>query len=108
MAMEWVEALERRVARTGNERYRLLCADDHPDHEAWRANIVASESGIPAAKAPGPESITVTTSVALTRAMKSCPFRSIEGCGCTGGRCALRGGAAVSHLDCFPCVERYG
>jgi hypothetical protein len=34
--MEWIKALELIVARTLHSRYRALCADDHPDHCAWR------------------------------------------------------------------------
>jgi hypothetical protein len=34
--MDWRAALEIMVTRTGHARYRTLCADDHPDHCAWR------------------------------------------------------------------------
>jgi hypothetical protein len=39
-AMTWPEALERVVAATLVERYRDLCSDAYPDHEAWRGWIV--------------------------------------------------------------------
>src|SRR5437879_5762329 len=46
--MTWTEAVETVVARTGHERYRELCADDRPDHEAWRAKVIAKVTGQPA------------------------------------------------------------
>lgn len=49
----------------------------------------------------------VHESLALTRSMNRCDFRSTKGCGCSGARCALRGGAIVSHVDCFDCLRRY-
>jgi len=39
--MHWREALDLAVARTGHERYRALCDDAHPDHEAWRLTVLA-------------------------------------------------------------------
>ena len=43
----------------------------------------------------------------LHRLMRRCPWRSTEGCGCTGARCGLRS-AIVSHRDCLDCVRTYG
>ena len=98
--MTWEHALEAVVARTRHERYRALCADAHPDRGAWRAEVVRL-----AAAGPRPS---VAESLARTRGMRSCPFRSTDrSCGCSGGRCALRRGASVSHLDCFDCLSRY-
>lgn len=37
--MTWQEDLEIAIAVTKHERFRVLCADDHPDHEAHRAYI---------------------------------------------------------------------
>ena len=45
--MTYPEALEIVIARTKHERYRQLCADDHPDHLAWRAHVIAEASGAP-------------------------------------------------------------
>lgn len=42
--MSWREALEREVARTGNARYRMLCADDHPRREDWRRIVVEKDA----------------------------------------------------------------
>lgn len=59
----------------------------------------------PAAEPARPE---VAQSLALLEAMKACAFRAVApGCGCSAARCALRGGAPVSHPDCFDCVRRY-
>ena len=100
--MHWTDALEIIVARTRHERYRVLCADDHPDREAWRIRILAM------AAEPEP-AIPVSVALTLARRMRCCPFRSTDpGCGCSGGRCALRRGAIVSHRDCFDCLSRYG
>jgi hypothetical protein len=38
--MDWRESLEIVVARTGHERYRALCADDHPQHAEYRRLVV--------------------------------------------------------------------
>jgi hypothetical protein len=43
--MNWQEALEIVLERTKHERYRVLCADDHPDHDAWREQMVAKATG---------------------------------------------------------------
>jgi hypothetical protein len=45
--MTWTEALDILVARTRHERYRQLCAEDHPDHEVWRARVVSEATGQP-------------------------------------------------------------
>lgn len=50
--MDWPEALETVVGRTRHERYRALCADDHPDHAIWRAKVVAKATGMPAPSYP--------------------------------------------------------
>jgi hypothetical protein len=77
----------------GFDRARFLAA-----HPRLAARLAArGDRGRPSARA----------SIRLARAMTACPYRSTLHCGCTGGRCALRGGARVSHRDCFPCLERY-
>lgn len=43
--MDWPEALEIVVARTGHERYRALCADDHPDHDIHRRRMIERATG---------------------------------------------------------------
>ena len=46
--------------------------------------------------------------LALARRMRACPYRSQDAsCGCSGGRCGLRRGGPVSHIDCFDCLRRY-
>jgi hypothetical protein len=50
--MDWTEALKIVIARTRHEPYRELCADDHPDHCAWRRLMLrlAAEDEDPAAR----------------------------------------------------------
>ena len=55
--------------------------------------------------APAP--IPPAESADLTRRMKACLYRSAGATGCGCGRCGLRGGAAVSHRDCFQCLTQY-
>ena len=43
--MDWTEALEIVVGRTGHDRYRELTADDHPDRDAWRRRLIALAGG---------------------------------------------------------------
>jgi hypothetical protein len=38
--MNWPEALEIVAARPAHERFRELCADDWPDHAAYRVLVV--------------------------------------------------------------------
>lgn len=50
--MEWTEALDLVVARTGHERYRVLCAADHPDHEIHRRRAIEKATGLVARPEP--------------------------------------------------------
>jgi hypothetical protein len=48
--MNWMTALEILVARTGHERYRVLCADDNPDvdtRDAYRVLMIRLASDLP-------------------------------------------------------------
>lgn len=111
--MDWREALDVVVGRTGHGRFRSLCADDHPDRMIWRSRMIERATGeaapiVDAASTP-PANPTLAEDMRLIREAKACAFRSRgPGCGCSGHRCALRGGAIVSHLDCIPCVRTYG
>ena len=46
--MNWETALAVVIALTGHERYRVLCSDSWPDHEAYRALMVRMATGEPA------------------------------------------------------------
>lgn len=92
-------------------RWPLFCGwtrEDPPD--PIKLKHICGRSGMP----PNPEPAvrtdgrTAAQALALTRLMHACPFRNAEGCGCAGARCALRGGAIVSHAECFDCAGRYG
>jgi hypothetical protein len=49
--VDWTEALDLVVARTGHVRYRELCADEHPEHEIHRRRVIEKATGMP----PTPE-----------------------------------------------------
>jgi len=42
--MNWKTALDLVVARTGHERFRVLCADAWPDHAAYRRLVLRMAS----------------------------------------------------------------
>ncbi len=87
-------------------------AEDPPDEV--KIHHIRARSAMPARIAPSPapahdpDRPEVREALALARAMRACAFRSTgSGCGCAGGRCSLRRGSFVSHLDCFDCLRRY-
>ena len=47
--MDWQEALEIVVGRTGREFYRVACSEDRRDHLAWRAEMIRQATGQPQA-----------------------------------------------------------
>ena len=62
--MTYEDALEIVVARTKHERYRFLVSEANPDHEAWRAQIVALATGEPIARhEPAPDYPSLATQV---------------------------------------------
>jgi hypothetical protein len=52
--MTWEDALEVEVRRSKHERWRVLTADDHPDHEQHRRKVVELATGIPSTEATYP------------------------------------------------------
>ncbi len=70
-------------------------------HAQWRLNQTDT------LKEPTPALMPLAEALQLHRLMRGCPWRSTEGCGCTGARCGLRS-AIVSHRDCLDCVRTYG
>jgi len=90
----------------------MWAAEDPPDDIKLRHICVRSATAAPIvsslASAHDSGRPAVSEAIALVKAMKACPFRSTDpGCGCAGGRCALRRGSVVSHPDCFDCLQRY-
>jgi hypothetical protein len=84
----------------------VWCRDWAPSGDpVLRAHIRNRSAGPAAGPAATPG---LAATIAAIAAMNVCPYRSAPGCGCSGGRCGLRGGAAVSHVDCLSCLERYG
>lgn len=96
--MTWQEALEIVIARTGVQRYRFLCSEEYREHLAYRRFMVdmAGETVIP-----------LDESLALHRLVHACPYRSTQGCGCSGARCGLSG-RLVAPRECLECVRKFG
>ena len=69
--MQWTEALEIIVDRTGHIRYRELTADDAPDHELWRERVLEL-AGQPAPPRPPIQYPTVQRQAKTV-------FRSVKG-----------------------------
>ena len=107
--MTWPEALEALAGHPHARRFRQLCGDDSdPERrDAWRIKVVGLATGeATPARAPAPARPSAVESVDLARRMNACPRRTVDpGCGCNGGRCGARGGAVVSHVDCFDCLR---
>lgn len=101
--MTITEALELVISRTGVERYRYLCLE-HPkpnvraEYSAHVIRLAAQRSS------PDPK---VAEVAAIARKVQDCPFRSVDSGGCRCARCALRGGAGVSNLECIQCIRNY-
>ncbi len=107
--MTYLEALEVLASNAHVWRFRELCHEANPNttqRDAYRGLVIRMASGEPLNKKTGRPA--VPEAVALTRQMKACIYRSVfPPCGCAGGRCGLRWGAIVSHLDCFACLREY-
>jgi hypothetical protein len=67
--MPWQDDLKLVVARTKNTHYEILTADDHPDHEIWRARMTEKVTGVRAPASLPPVGIQIGTALgALGRA----------------------------------------
>lgn len=89
-------------------RWPVFCAWAATGDPVLRRHIAARSGSPPELVVVAVERPETAETVAQVREINRCPYRSTVGCGCGGARCALRGGALVSHLDCLPCVRRYG
>jgi hypothetical protein len=76
-----------------------------PQHDAGYGRVVLDLSMNAVAEPPR---LAVAESIRLSHLMKACEFRSTGGAGCGCGRCGLRAGATVSHMECFACIRQYG
>lgn len=89
--MNWETALDLVIARTGHERFRVLCADAWPDHAGYRrlvlhmagVRVERQDDSTPHARAPEGKALTLldspiplAESLELLRLVKSCPYRS--------------------------------
>jgi len=78
-------------------------------HARWRLSQPETLKALPSPPGcgPTPALMPLAEALQLHRLMRRCPWRSTEGCGCTGARCGLRS-AIVSHRDCLDCLRAYG
>lgn len=88
----------------------IWCQDWAPSGDPVKRRHICDRSRIAAGLPTGTSGpIPLAESLDLVRSMRACPFHSTgPGCGCSGSRCALRGGRPVSHVDCFGCIRQYG
>lgn len=81
-------------------RWDALCEQIAAGSILWRRHACARAAVQATATLPPKQALEGLRKV---RRMNRCEFRTVEpGC-CAGARCADRGGAIVSHLDCFAC-----
>jgi hypothetical protein len=110
--MSWEDALEIVLAMTSHGRFRWLCSDENPDaqsREDHRRLMVQIATGdpAPAGAVSDQARMPATDALRLLARMNACPSRTRDAvCGCSGARCAERGGAIVSHIDCFTCLRQ--
>jgi hypothetical protein len=101
MALEWPEALEIVVARTRHGRYRALCADDHPDREHWRAEILRQAGAPPAAAAYPPAAAMVTSAIAAAGRFVASGLATVD-----RAEFERRRGICASCPSLDPCADR--
>jgi hypothetical protein len=68
--MNWEQALDIVVSRTEHSRYRQLCEDSHPDHEAYRALVISQATG-EKPKYPGIATMAASAATAAAIAVSS-------------------------------------
>jgi hypothetical protein len=90
--MAWTDDLETVIGRTKHERYRVLTADDHPDHEIWRQRVTEMATGEPA-----------PVSYPSTAAMAVSLWRAIKAFVASGGKVAPKAVRAHRQATCDVC-----
>lgn len=91
------------------ESFPRLCQLIDPAHSAYNPHYRAALVTHPAPEDPEAARPAIEETIRQLGVVKRCPYRSVDaGCGCSGARCALRGHAVVSHLDCLDCVRVFG
>ncbi len=108
--MEYLEALEIVVARTGHVRYRELCDSSHPDHAAWRKRVLALVRGELAPQEASPPNPRLAAQLKLQALVMKCPQRDTSvPCGCGMAVCRLNKGGGIDPTrvalrECEACV----
>jgi hypothetical protein len=95
--MDWIEAIEVVVSRTGVERYRWLCSDGNPDtvgRDRYRADMVRMAK---APEAPAQIAFPPVTRQAMNL------WRSIRQFVASGGKLAPKGVRAARQATCNAC-----
>jgi hypothetical protein len=129
--MTYIEALDMISNHSHIQRYRELCLDSYPDHEAYRELVIKIAKGEPlpgkqnrplqnteyavvAGSAGSLIKIPLEKSIKLTTQINKCPHKHNDPpCGCNGSRCRIGkfgkpdfkyGGTLVTFFDCWHCV----
>jgi hypothetical protein len=76
--MTWQDATDIAVAKTSDERFRVLCSDDNPDagqREAFRATVLAIAGGRPAEQGPSvePKAVPIVQADPWLKLIRDCP-----------------------------------
>lgn len=114
--MNWPDALEIAVARSGVERLRWLCSEANPNprtREGYRRFVLRSAGmappPLPAPRATPPAAATPRTvplgeSIRAARlGFRVCFYSDSRGCGCSGTYCHALGRHATLR-DCVACL----
>lgn len=95
------------LATCQGEAVPRLCQLVDPSHPAYRPEYLSAlGSEAPPDDGPKPPG-DLAHRLRIMRLARDCPHRSTSpACGCV--KCGMRGGASVSPVECWACVERRG
>lgn len=77
MTLTWQEAVKANIDRTGHAAYGDYCADAHPDHVRWRAEMIRMATAPP--PAPRPASPLMTAAKAAGRVVAAATSAVVHG-----------------------------
>lgn len=110
--MNWPDALDLAVARSGVERLRWLCSEANPNprtREGYRRFVLRSAGVLPPPppRPPRPSSpplVPLGESIRAARlGFRVCFYSDSRGCGCSGTYCHALGRHATLR-DCVACL----